>query len=132
MIQETENPAWYHKGDGLETIDKIEAVTRGLDAMSAYCVGQIVRYVDRCGEKDAADVELRKANAYAHRLVTGEWPWEHAAPGEVEQKPENVPPTDDFSISDKGDFIEVCFALDADDIESRMLKELFGFDDSED
>ena len=66
------DPEWYVAG-GVETIDKIEAVIDGLPAREAFLLGQVVRYVDRAGLKDEPEVDLGKANNYAHRLVTGDW-----------------------------------------------------------
>lgn len=66
------DPDWYTSGD-VETIDKIEAVIDGLPACEAFLLGQVIRYVDRAGEKDDPATDLGKANNYAHRLVTGEW-----------------------------------------------------------
>ena len=57
----------------METIDKIEAVIDGLPAREAFLLGQVIRYTDRAGRKDVPEVDLGKANNYAHRLVTGEW-----------------------------------------------------------
>lgn len=56
-----------------ETVDAIAAVVDGLDAMSAYLLGNIVKYVDRRDQKGNAEQDLAKANNYAHRLVTGKW-----------------------------------------------------------
>ena len=56
-----------------ETIDVIEYVVDGLDARSAYLLGNIIKYVDRRDEKGSCEENLRKANNYAHRLVTGKW-----------------------------------------------------------
>lgn len=67
-----DSPEWYTSG-GVETIDKIEAVVDGLPARDAYLLGQVVRYVDRAGMKDEADIDLGKANNYAHRLMGGKW-----------------------------------------------------------
>ena len=72
-VSETaDSPDWYTSGE-VETIAKIEAVVDGLPARQAYLLGQVVRYVDRAGRKDAPEIDLGKANNYAHRLVTGEW-----------------------------------------------------------
>lgn len=71
-IETVDSPEWYTSG-GVETIDKIEAVVDGLLARGAYLLGQIVRYVDRAGRKDPAQIDLGKANNYAHRLVGGKW-----------------------------------------------------------
>ena len=66
------DPDWYTSGD-VETIDKIEAVIDGLPAREAFLLGQVIRYADRAGRKDAPEVDLGKANNYAHRLVTKRW-----------------------------------------------------------
>lgn len=63
----------HYCSHGLETIDKIEAVINGLPAREAYLLSNIIKYVDRAGFKDDASQDLAKANAYAHRLVYGEW-----------------------------------------------------------
>lgn len=63
----------HYCSHGLETIDKIEAVIEGLPAKEAYLLANIIKYVDRAGFKDDAAQDLAKANAYAHRLVYGEW-----------------------------------------------------------
>ena len=67
-----DSPRHYTSGE-VETIAKIEAVTEGLDARSAYLLGNVVKYIDRAGKKGDAAEDLAKANNYAHRLVTGEW-----------------------------------------------------------
>lgn len=67
-----DSPAWYTSG-GVETVEKVEAVVDGLPAKDAYLLGQVIRYCDRAGKKDEADIDLGKANNYAHRLVSGEW-----------------------------------------------------------
>lgn len=66
------DPDWYTSGC-VETIDKIEAVIDGLPAREAFLLGQVIRYADRAGLKDEPEVDLGKANNYAHRLVTGRW-----------------------------------------------------------
>lgn len=67
-----DSPSWYTSG-GVETIAKIERVIDGLPAVQAYSLGQVLRYFDRAGKKDATETDLGKANNYAHRLVYGEW-----------------------------------------------------------
>lgn len=62
-----------HKLTYVETIDKIEAVIDGLPAREAFLLGQVIRYADRAGLKDEPEVDLGKANNYAHRLVTKRW-----------------------------------------------------------
>lgn len=69
------NPAHYQAG-AIETITKIEAVVDGLDARSAYLLGNVIKYVCRAGLKgtpEDAMTDLAKANNYAHRLCTGGW-----------------------------------------------------------
>lgn len=66
------DPGWYTSG-AVETIAKIEAVIDGLPAREAFLLGQVIRYVDRAGEKDDPAIDLGKANNYAWRLVTGDW-----------------------------------------------------------
>ena len=67
-----DSPSWY-TSCGVETIEKIEAVVDGLPAVQAYSLGQVLRYFDRAGKKDATETDLGKANNYAHRLVYGKW-----------------------------------------------------------
>ena len=67
-----DSPSWYTSGE-VETIEKIERVVDGLPAVQAYALGQVLRYFDRAGRKDATDTDLGKANNYAHRLVYGKW-----------------------------------------------------------
>lgn len=57
----------------VEPIDIIERVVEGLPPDKAYSLGQVLRYCLRAGRKDDIDVELGKANNYAHRLVFGHW-----------------------------------------------------------
>ena len=61
-----------HYPDG--SIEWIEKVIDGLDAKSAYLLGNVLKYVIRAGKKN--DDDLDKANNYAHRLCTGRWRWE--------------------------------------------------------
>lgn len=72
VTEVVDSPSWYTSGD-VETIVKIERVVDGLPAVQAYALGQVLRYFDRAGKKDATDTDLGKANNYAHRLVYGEW-----------------------------------------------------------
>lgn len=67
-----DSPSWYTLGK-VETIEKIERVVDGLPAVQAYSLGQVLRYFDRAGKKDATETDLGKANNYAHRLVYGKW-----------------------------------------------------------
>lgn len=73
MTEQVKSPTHYTQGN-METIEKIEAVIEGLPAKDAYMLGQILRYFDRCEKKhDDPEMDLAKANNYAHRLVTGKW-----------------------------------------------------------
>lgn len=69
--EKVDDPEWY-AGD-VEPIDIIERVVEGLPPDKAYSLGQVLRYCLRAGKKDDIDVELGKANNYAHRLVYGHW-----------------------------------------------------------
>ena len=69
--EKVDDPEWY-AGD-VEPIDIIERVIEGLPPDKAYSLGQVLRYCLRAGKKDDVDVELGKANNYAHRLVFGHW-----------------------------------------------------------
>lgn len=63
----------HYCSHGIETIDKIEAVIDGLPAKEAYLLSNILKYFDRAGLKDDAEQDLKKGNAYACRLVYGQW-----------------------------------------------------------
>lgn len=69
--EKVDDPEWY--AGEVEPIDIIERVVDGLPPDKAYSLGQVLRYCLRAGKKDDVDVELGKANNYAHRLVYGHW-----------------------------------------------------------
>lgn len=69
--EKVDDPEWY--ASEVEPIDIIERVVDGLPPDKAYSLGQVLRYCLRAGKKDEIDVELGKANNYAHRLVYGHW-----------------------------------------------------------
>nr|UWD61181.1 MAG: protein of unknown function DUF3310 [Bacteriophage sp.] len=69
--EKVDDPEWY--AGEVEPIDIIERVVEGLPPDRAYSLGQVLRYCLRAGRKDDIDVELGKANNYAHRLVFGHW-----------------------------------------------------------
>ena len=69
--EKVDDPEWY--AGEIEPIDIIERVVEGLPPDKAYSLGQVLRYCLRAGKKDDIDVELGKANNYAHRLVYGHW-----------------------------------------------------------
>lgn len=64
----------HYCSHGIETIDKIEAVTKGLPANKAIMLANVIKYLDRAGYKDDAEQDLKKAHAYAYRLVFDRWP----------------------------------------------------------
>lgn len=65
----------YYDVQGHEVIDVIRQVTMGLDGFDGFCLGNVVKYVMRAGEKDGEPFEsdIRKAHDYAHMLVYGRW-----------------------------------------------------------
>ncbi len=67
-----DSPAHYTAG-AVETIDKVEAVTDGLDSRAAVALGNVIKYCDRAGLKGDAAEDLAKANNYAHRLLYHHW-----------------------------------------------------------
>lgn len=69
--ENVDDPEWY--AGEVEPVDIIEMVVDGLPPDKAYSLGQVLRYCLRAGKKDDIDVELGKANNYAHRLVYGHW-----------------------------------------------------------
>lgn len=70
--EKVDHPEWYTR-PSVEPIDIIERVVDGLPPDKAYSLGQVLRYCLRAGKRDDIDVELGKANNYAHRLVFGHW-----------------------------------------------------------
>ena len=73
MTKETiYSPEHYTKGKA-EAIDKIAAVLDGIEGENAYLLGNIIKYVLRCEFKGEFTKDLKKANNYAHKLVTGHW-----------------------------------------------------------
>lgn len=76
-VHDDVNNPYHYTSHGIETIDKIEAVTQGLPPREAVLLANIIKYVDRAGLKENAEKDLGKANNYAHRLVYGHWKTEH-------------------------------------------------------
>lgn len=62
-----------HYAGAIEAIDVIETVIEGLPAREAFLLGQVLKYGLRAGRKGLASTDLKKANNYAHRLITGKW-----------------------------------------------------------
>lgn len=62
------NPQHYRQGP-VETIDAIASVVTGYDAISAYCLGNVIKYIARAPFKDNAHEDLRKARWYFDRAL---------------------------------------------------------------
>lgn len=71
-----DHPAHYTQG-AIESIEIIERVVEGLEGKRASHLANVLKYALRAGKKGTADIDLEKANNYAHRLCTGEWRWQH-------------------------------------------------------
>lgn len=78
-VDQVEHPAHYTQGK-IESIEIIEPIIDGLEGKQASHLANVLKYALRAGEKDTADVDIEKANNYAHRLCTGEWKWQHDTP----------------------------------------------------
>lgn len=69
--------ASHYKQGGIETADKIEAVTEILGNSSMISgakisdVAHALKYFDRTGLKDDADFDEYKCADWLHRLITG-------------------------------------------------------------
>lgn len=59
-----DHPAHYQSKTGIEAIDVIEAFELGFN------LGNVVKYVLRCGKKDADVQELQKAKWYLEREIS--------------------------------------------------------------
>lgn len=53
---------------GVECIEVIEIMTRGLSGMEAYCMGNIIKYLFRYPKKESAEMDLMKAEQYTNLL----------------------------------------------------------------
>lgn len=73
---EVEHPAHYNQGE-VEAIQIIDEVTAGLGGFDGYCLGNVLKYSLRAGKKGDLQTDLEKANNYAHKLVYGQWRWQH-------------------------------------------------------
>lgn len=58
------HPGHYQSAGGIEVIDVIESFGLG------FCLGNAVKYILRCGKKDAAIQELQKAKWYIDREIS--------------------------------------------------------------
>lgn len=70
------HPSHYTQGK-IPSVVIIERIIDGLVGKQASHLSNVLKYALRAGKKDIADIDLDKANNYAHRLCTGEWRWEH-------------------------------------------------------
>lgn len=68
MSDNVNHPPHYTQGK-VETIDAITSVIVGYDAVSAYCLGNVVKYIARAPFKDNAHEDLRKARWYFDRAL---------------------------------------------------------------
>ena len=62
------HPQHYISGNGLETIDVIEAFTSDLKGMEAVCTANILKYICRWKHKNGLQ-DLKKARWYLERLI---------------------------------------------------------------
>lgn len=67
---------YYQDGESLEPIKVIDCVCRDISGMSAFCIGNMIKYIMRAGKKPGVPVEedLAKARDYAYRLCYDVWP----------------------------------------------------------
>lgn len=61
------HPPHYTSG-GIETIDAIEAATKGLEGIEAFCTGNAIKYLWRWKKKNGKE-DLKKAKWYIDRLI---------------------------------------------------------------
>ncbi|MGO5592817.1 DUF3310 domain-containing protein [Acidaminococcus sp. HCP3S3_G9_1] len=64
MIHHPNHYTWK----GVECIEVIEIMTRGLSGMEAYYMGNIIKYLFRYPKKGSADMDLMKAEQYTSLL----------------------------------------------------------------
>lgn len=64
MIHHPDHYTWK----GVECIEVIEIMTRGLSGMEAYCMGNIIKYLFRYPKKGSAEMDLMKAEQYTSLL----------------------------------------------------------------
>lgn len=68
QVDPVNHPSHYTQG-GVETIVAIAAVVAGYTGHSAYCAGNVVKYVARAPFKGALVEDLRKAAWYLDALI---------------------------------------------------------------
>ena len=54
---------------GYEYMDCMEHMLQGWEGVEAHLLGQVYKYLMRCGKKDAPEQELKKAQWYLERLI---------------------------------------------------------------
>lgn len=69
MHNQAFNPDHYDA----HTADDIEVVIDGLPAKEAAQLYNVLKYFDRRNKKGNKELDLKKANNSAHRLVFGDW-----------------------------------------------------------
>ena len=62
------HPSHYISGNGLETIDVIEAFTADLEGIEAVCTANIIKYICRWKHKNGIQ-DLEKAQWYLKKLI---------------------------------------------------------------
>ena len=62
------HPKHYKLGNGLETIDILEAVTVTWPAMEAGCIGTVLKYICRYSKKNGLE-DLKKAQWYLNHII---------------------------------------------------------------
>ena len=63
IMKNVDHPSHYQTKSGIEVIDVIEAFDLG------FCLGNVCKYVLRCGKKDSDIQELEKAKWYLEREI---------------------------------------------------------------
>ena len=63
IMKNVNHPSHYQTKSGIEVIDVIEAFDLG------FCLGNVCKYVLRCGKKDSDIQELEKAKWYLEREI---------------------------------------------------------------
>ena len=61
------HPKHYNQGD-IETIDKIKYLTKEFSGIEAVCLGNFIKYIDRCNLKGGME-DLEKAEWYLNRFL---------------------------------------------------------------
>lgn len=67
MSDDINHPSHYELAPGIEAWDVIEA-TLTAEELRGFCLGNILKYRLRAGQKDSPEKDLAKANWYRERL----------------------------------------------------------------